>query len=42
MMNWKTGEITLPELTLHPGTTAEQVLTVMRDKVKPVQMFKFD
>ena len=42
MINWQTGEITLPELTLHPGTTAEHVLTVMRDKVKPVQMFKFD
>lgn len=42
MINWQTGEITLPELTLHPGTTAEQVLTVMRGKVKPVQMFKFD
>ncbi len=42
MINWQTGEITLPELTLHPGITADQVLTVMRDKVKVLQAFEFD
>lgn len=40
MLNLQTGEITLPELVLHPGITLDEVLKALDGKLKTTELYR--